>query len=224
LNVSSTRTLTSLAKAHNALLIYISTDYVFPGRPGEAPYKVTDKTSPPNVYGQTKLDGEVAVLEETKAEGAKAGVILRVPLLYGHCEQEEKNKSAVHPLIDSVLKAQDAKEGEAKVQVDDYGLRFPTCTEDVGRVLEEIAELYLKGGNDLPQILQFSGQTKYTKFEMAKIFAEILGAPTDNLVSHDPTKDAQEGDTQRPYDSHLDISVLKGLGVDVSNQDFTAWW
>jgi S-adenosylmethionine synthetase len=224
LNVSSTRTLTSLAKAHKALLIYISTDYVFPGRPGEAPYKVTDKTSPPNIYGQTKLDGELAVLDETKAEGAKAGVILRVPLLYGHCEPEEKNKSAVHPLVDQVLKAQNAGPGDAKLQVDNWGLRFPTCTEDVGRVLEEVAELYLKGGKDLPQILQFSGQTQFTKYEMAKILAEILGAPTDNLEPHDPTKDAKEGDTQRPYDSHLDTSVLKGLGVDVSNQDFTAWW
>lgn len=165
------------------------------------------------------------MLNETRLKGSDAAVILRVPLLYGHCEAEEANKSAVHPLIEQVLEGQAKEPGQVKIEIDDWSLRFPTCTEDVGRVLEEVADIYLARKNTkLPQILQFSGQTQFTKFQMAKILADIMGAPVDNLVPFDPTKNAKEGDTQRPYDSHLDISVIKDLGVDVSNQDFTAWW
>lgn len=49
INVESSRALAEAAVARGAFLIYISTDYVFSGRPGEAPYKSSSKPSPPNV-------------------------------------------------------------------------------------------------------------------------------------------------------------------------------
>jgi S-adenosylmethionine synthetase len=228
LNVESTRTLTAEALKRNAFLVYISTDYVFPGRVGEAPYRVTDKPDPPNIYGRTKWEGEQAVLSVSASEPSKGkAVILRVPLLYGHVDEDDKSKSAVHPLVDAVWKAQKIKDGEPKIPIDSWGLRFPTCTEDVARVLVDISKKYKAevGNEKLPQILQFSGQKQYTKWEMVQVFAEILGLPIDNLEAYDPSKEPQaEGATQRPYDSHLEIAGLKELGVEVSNQDFVAWW
>jgi S-adenosylmethionine synthetase len=226
LNVESTRFLTSEAQKRNILLIYISTDYVFPGRPGEAPYKVTDKPDPPNAYGRTKHEGEEALLKVSSTSEKVTSLVLRVPLLYGHCEENDKGKSAVHPLVDAVYKASRLGAEDAKIKVDDYALRFPTCTEDVGRIIVEIANRYLnqKDGEELPRILQFSSEQKYTKWEMTKVLAEILGLPVDKLEPHDPTKDQAEGATQRPYDSHLDTSALKELGISVATSDFVGWW
>ena len=72
---------------HSAFFIYISTDYVFPGTPGQAPYEAEDEPHPTNLYGQTKLDGEKVVLEATKGTGL--GVVLRVPVLYGKANEPE---------------------------------------------------------------------------------------------------------------------------------------
>lgn len=61
-NIDATKHLAEVCKEIDAKMIYISTDYVFPGD-GEAFYDPDDKKAPQNVYGQTKLDGELAVQE-----------------------------------------------------------------------------------------------------------------------------------------------------------------
>jgi len=48
------------SKLHNAVLIHYSTDYVFDGTKG-SPYTEEDEPNPLNVYGKTKLEGEIAV-------------------------------------------------------------------------------------------------------------------------------------------------------------------
>ena len=134
MNVAATRALAKLCASHSIVLIYISSDYVFPGTEGDAPYEVTSEPKPPNLYGETKLGGEKAVLEEYEKAGDKSsgwGVVLRVPVLYG--EAESPAESAVNVLMDAVWKAQ---EKDASIKMDDWALRYPTNTEDVARVCE----------------------------------------------------------------------------------------
>lgn len=59
-NVKGTENIAKVCKSINAKMIYISTDYVFPGT-GEYYYEVDDQTGPLSVYGQSKLDGENVV-------------------------------------------------------------------------------------------------------------------------------------------------------------------
>ncbi|MBE6074839.1 MAG: dTDP-4-dehydrorhamnose reductase [Selenomonas ruminantium] len=61
-NADGTRNLAKIARALAAKLIYISTDYVFPGD-GESFYEPADRKEPKNVYGRSKLHGEEAVQE-----------------------------------------------------------------------------------------------------------------------------------------------------------------
>lgn len=132
LNISASGTLARLCATQSTFLIYISTDYVFPGIPGDAPYEVTATPKPPNLYGETKWEGEKAVLGEYEAAGKQGwGVVLRVPVLYG--EAQSPSESAVNVLMDSVWKAQ---EKGASVKMDHWAIRYPTNTEDVGRVCQ----------------------------------------------------------------------------------------
>ncbi|KAL4782790.1 hypothetical protein BJX76DRAFT_331729 [Aspergillus varians] len=218
-NVDATRTLAELAAARNILLVYISTDYVFPGAEGEAPYEADAETKPPNVYGQLKRDGELTVLEATKQSGM--GLILRVPVLYGTANNNAE--SAINTLVDSVWKAQDENAG---VNMDDWALRYPTNTEDVARVLRDIVIKYLKErGNilKLPKILQFSSEDRMTKYEICEKFAEIQGMSLKGMI---PNKEGNDpnASVQRPYDTHLSTKVLKELGIDVRTVGFVEWW
>lgn len=59
-NVDGTRSLAAACREIGAKMVYISTDYVFPGT-GEQFYEVTDPVGPVNTYGRSKLAGELAV-------------------------------------------------------------------------------------------------------------------------------------------------------------------
>ena len=220
MNVQATSALAEATSSRGILLIYTSTDYVFPGVEGEAPYEADAPTRPPNVYGQTKLDGEEAVLQATAK--THLGIVLRVPILYGHAGKPAD--SAVNVLMDTVDKASmpDAKE----VVMDDWSKRYPTNTEDVGRVLKDIAQKYLSASPEvrarMPKVLQFSSEDCMTKYQMCEVFAEVLGVKMDKIKAN--KEGGGPGAVQRPYDTHLSTKNLKELGISVWTQNFKDWW
>lgn len=59
INVDGATNLAKASKANNALLLQISTDYVYHNTQN-TPFKEDDPTHPQGVYAQTKLDGDVA--------------------------------------------------------------------------------------------------------------------------------------------------------------------
>jgi dTDP-4-dehydrorhamnose reductase len=62
INIIGAKNLAESCKNFNAKLIHISTDFVFDGSKN-SPYNETDFPNPKGVYGQTKLDGEIAIQE-----------------------------------------------------------------------------------------------------------------------------------------------------------------
>ncbi len=69
--------LAKTAETLNAILIHVSTDYVFDGQNDE-PYLETAHTNPTSVYGQSKLAGELAV-----AKYCRRHIILRTAWVFG---------------------------------------------------------------------------------------------------------------------------------------------
>lgn len=73
------------------------------------------------------------MLKEFEKAGKSGGVVLRVPVLYGEGENRE---SAVGVLMNVVV------EGREGVKMDHWALRYPTNTEDVGRVCKGMLDLF----------------------------------------------------------------------------------
>ncbi|KAK7510372.1 uncharacterized protein IWZ02DRAFT_457091 [Phyllosticta citriasiana] len=238
INAEVPGTLARLASRRNIFLLYISTDYVFPGTPGEAPYSPAHLPEPPNMYGLTKWQGEKAVLEAagaTEHDGRLLSAVLRVPVLYGKALQA--SESAVNVLVEQILKAAALAPSEPRISMDHYAQRYPTNTSQVARVCFDLCELYTGrrqpatqwGQMKLPGIVHFSSEDKMTKFEICQVLADILGLPLDGLEPYAPSqeqlaKEESEGKTKRPYDCHLDTAETKALGIDVSTVNFKNWW
>jgi dTDP-4-dehydrorhamnose reductase len=192
---------------------------VFPGTEGEAPYETDAATNPPNSYGEMKRAGEVAVLETTKESGF--GVVLRLPLLYGHTEYN--GESAVNTLLDAVETSKDAAAG---IKMDDWARRYPTNTQDVGRVCNDIAVRYIKDKKNiksLPKILQFSAEEDMTKYDMAQRFATILDVEILGMSANREGNDPNAA-VKRPYNTHLSTRALREVGVNVQAVKFDDWW
>lgn len=102
---------------------------------------------------------------------------------------------------------------------------FPFPYKRTLTLLLDISEHYLSSPDkaDLPKILHFSSEDKFTKYEICQLFAEIMGLPLSNMVpnteGNDPT-----ASVQRPYDCHLSSQVLRDLSIATSTMDFAGWW
>ena len=120
-NVIGTKNLVEAANNVNAKIIYISTDYVFPGT-GSIPYEVDDEKNPKNYYGKTKYEGELEVEKYAKH------FIVRTSWVFGI---NGKN------FVKTMLRVSEGKE-EVTVVSDQIG--SPTYTVDLAHLLVDMAE------------------------------------------------------------------------------------
>lgn len=238
LNVHAAARLTAAAAARRIYTLYISTDYVFPGTRGDAPYAPSAPTAPPNTYGLTKWEGEGAVLAAARDATNKAdekrplAAVLRVPILYG--KARKPSDSAVNCLVEAVQRAAALGPDEARVMMDDYALRYPTNTVDVGRVCVDVCALYTgrvdaPAAQLLPEVLHFSSEDCMTKLDMCRVLAGILGVGLEGLEAFRPAEEELRAEergerVRRPFDCHLDTKETRALGIDCRCVDFAEWW
>ena len=107
----------------NAVMIYISTDYVFDGKKSSA-YEVTDKVNPMSIYGKSKLAGEEAVKDILENKY----IITRTSWLYGKYGPN---------FVDKIIAK--ARSGE-KVSIVDDQIGSPTSTVELAQGLIEICK------------------------------------------------------------------------------------
>ena len=122
-NAGGTQNIADAAKKLNCKMIYISTDYVFNGQ-GTEPWQPDCKDyAPLNVYGQTKLEGELAV-----ANTLEKYFIVRIAWVFG-----KNGRNFIKTML-KVGKTHD----EVRVVNDQIGT--PTYTFDLARLLVDMSE------------------------------------------------------------------------------------
>lgn len=188
INVDGTQNLADAAKAVDAKMVYISTDYVFNGQ-GTEPWDPDCKDyAPLNVYGQTKLGGELAV-----ANTLEKYFIVRIAWVFGL-----NGKNFIKTML-SVGKTHD----EVRVVSDQVGT--PTYTLDLARLLVDMILTDKYGYYHATNEGGYISWYDFTKeiYRQAGLTTKVIPVTTEE---YGLSKAA------RPFNSRLDKSKLVKAG------------
>ena len=184
INAGGTQNIANVAKELDAKMVYISTDYVFDGQ-GDQPWEPDCKDYKPlNVYGQTKLEGELAV-----ANTLDKYFIVRIALVFGL-----NGKNFIKTML-NVAKTHDT----VKVVNDQIGT--PTYTYDLARLLVDMVETDKYGYYHATNEGGYISWYDFTKeiYRQAGLDTKVLPVTT---AEYGLSKAA------RPFNSRLDKSKL----------------
>ena len=184
-NGMGTMNVVRAALAVGAKMVFISTDYVFPGT-GDQPWKVDDPYGPLNVYGMSKVQGEDAVRSLMTRF-----FILRTSWVFG-----KNGRNFVRTML-----RLGAEKKEIRVVSDQVG--SPTYTRDLARVICDMLPTEKYG------IYHVRNEGFISWYEFAKMIMKKAGLPCrvlPVLSSEYPTA------ARRPLNSRLDGSALEEAG------------
>jgi dTDP-4-dehydrorhamnose reductase len=187
-NVQGTKNIARLCKEMDAKMLYISTDYVFDGQ-GTEPWKADCQTfAPLNVYGKSKLEGELAVKELLEKY-----FIVRIAWVFGL-----NGNNFVKTML-KVGKTHDT----LRVVNDQIGT--PTYTKDLARLLVDMIESDKYGVYHATNEGGFISWYDFAKeiFRQAGYFIKII-----------PVTTAEYGlsKAKRPFNSRMNKNKLEYYG------------
>lgn len=194
-NAYATRDIAKCAKDLDIPMIYISTDYVFDGEKGledtssqevdtsrYLEYIESDKTNPQNIYGQTKLEGELYVKELLDKY-----YIVRISWVFG----ENGNN-----FIDTMLRL--SKDRDELNVIDDQ-IGSPTYTKDLATLIVDMIE------SDKYGVYHATNEGFCSWYDFAKEIFKVANIDIDVIpiaTSQYPTK------AQRPMNSKMSKQKL----------------
>ncbi|MCD8158167.1 MAG: dTDP-4-dehydrorhamnose reductase [Clostridiales bacterium] len=187
-NAGGTQNIANSCKKLDCKMIYISTDYVFDGQ-GTEPWKPDCKDyKPMNVYGQTKLEGELAV-----SKTMDKYFIVRIAWVFGL-----NGKNFIKTML-NVGKTHDT------VRVVNDQIGTPTYTYDLARLLVDMAETEKYGYYHATNEGDYISWYDFTKeiYRQAGCSANVIPVTTEE---YGLSKAA------RPFNSRLDKSKLAENG------------
>ena len=181
--------LASACAAAGARMVHISTDYVFSGEL-RRPYEVDDPTGPLGIYGRSKLDGEIAVLD-----ALPTAHVVRTSWVYTGADGS-----------DFVAVMRRLAGTDRTIEVVDDQTGSPTYVKDLVGALLEVVE-----GDIAPGILHAANNGAVSRFEQARAVFSELGADPQRVRPVDTAAAARPA--PRPVYSALSMagSVRAGL-------------
>jgi len=187
INVYATRTLADVCGKLGIKLVYVSSDYVFAGT-GTEPHEVGDPTGPRNVYGRTKLEGELLVEKLCPKH-----FIVRTSWVFGMHGRS---------FVRTILRLAEDRD-EIKVVDDQIG--SPTYTKDLARLLCQMVE------TDKYGTYHATNEGECSFYDFAREIIEQSGRELSIL----PTTTEEYGSVaDRPRNSRLSKRSLDEAGFD----------
>lgn len=198
-NVNGTENIALTCKKLDCKMVYLSTDYVFNGL-GEEPWQPDCRDYQPlNVYGQTKLDGELAV-----SNNLEKYFIVRIAWVFG-----VNGKNFIKTML-NIGKTHD------RISVVKDQIGTPTYTYDLARLLVDMIETekygYYHATNE-------GGYISWYEFACA-IFQEAAALGREEYDSAHltvvpvTTEEYGVSKAKRPFNSRLDKEKLSQNGFD----------
>jgi dTDP-4-dehydrorhamnose reductase len=197
-NVVGAKNLATATRDLGAVLIHVSTDYVFDGNKGE-PYVEGDRPDPLNVYGRTKLEGERFVQEVNPKH-----YILRVAALYG---SEPCRAKGGQNFVDLMLRLGRER---GRVRVVDCEFTTPTSTADVARQIAAVSH------SDRYGLYHSTAEGSCSWYEFAKEIFRLADVPVNLEVA---SPDEFPAKVPRPA-----YSVLENRGLKSHNLNLFRPW
>ena len=197
-NAEGTRNIALVCKDLDCKMVYISTDYVFDGQ-GTAPWEPDCKDYKPlNVYGETKLEGELAV-----SENLEKYFIVRIAWVFG-----KNGKNFIKTML-NLGKTHD----QLRVVSDQIGT--PTYTLDLAVLLVDMIETEKYGYYHATNEGGYISWYDFTK----EIFRQAIeaGHKEYEKVTVTPVTTEEYGvsKAKRPFNSRLDKSKLTANGFNL---------
>ncbi len=159
INAEGAGNLATACAERGALIVQMSTDYVFDGA-STGEYSEDDPTNPLSVYAESKLEGERAVARATLRH-----IVLRIGWLFG-----QANKSFVRAML---RRADDTE----PVRVIDDQVGCPTYSYDIAGAIERLVDAGATG------TFHFTNAGPCTRFEMARYIFQRAGIDPARLVA-----------------------------------------
>ncbi|MEI6835886.1 MAG: dTDP-4-dehydrorhamnose reductase [Candidatus Falkowbacteria bacterium] len=173
LNVDLPTQLAKWCQLKNKTLVHFSTDYVFSGRHDKQEFVENDEVSPTNIYGQTKAQGEAAVV----SSGANY-YLIRVSKLFGPAGRSEYSKKSFFDVMYSLAL------GKSELKVVDEELSCFTYTPDLAEATKKLIENQSPFG--IYHLINEGAATWYQGvLELKKILnfsAEVVPINSDSLT------------------------------------------
>lgn len=187
-NATGARILAEGARDAGARLIHVSTDFVFDGA-ARIPYTPAAQPNPQSVYGSTKREGELGVLEVLP----EAGLVLRTAWLYGHTGSN---------FVKTILKLLQTRD-ELSVVTDQVGT--PTWADSLAAAIWKFARR-----PDLQGIYHWTDAGQASRHEQAVAIQEealSLGLVGNEIPIRESLTEIAEGVAMRPAYSVLDCAA-----------------
>tara|TARA_R110000765_G_scaffold143852_5_gene245611 strand:- start:326 stop:1177 length:852 start_codon:yes stop_codon:yes gene_type:complete len=190
-NVIGAKNLSETCKLLNAILIHISTDFVFDGMKTTL-YTEEDNVKPISVYGLTKLQGEIAI-----SESWEKYIIIRTSWLYSEFGNN---------FLKTMLRL-GAERDSLGVVVDQIGT--PTYAVDLAKVIITI----INKANPEFGIFHYSNEGVASWYDFAKAIFDISKTNVELLPIR---TEAYPTPARRPSFSVMDKSKIKSnLGIEI---------